>query len=294
MSMGPDVSVVIPTYKREREVVLAVRSALAQPAVSLEVIVLDDTADGTARAAVESIHDPRVRYIVRPVPSRGVPALVRNDGAAVAQGTFFHFLDDDDRLVDGALAAMVGALERSGAGVGIGYVLPFGDHAEVLAQQRRYFERARKWARTRRTRFDMTSFLLFRTTLLVNSACIVRRECFERAGGYDPNVFRCEDVDFYLRAIRACGFAYVDRPVLHYRTGQSSLMHDLVDNSKVSESYRVIHTKYRRAHGVAEFYALKALASLPFPLQEPPAASSPPDEEATSLGKPPPGGVAEK
>jgi GT2 family glycosyltransferase len=257
-----DVSVVIPTFRREREVVLAIESALTQKAVSLEVIVLDDSPEGSAREAVEAVHDSRVRYVKRSVPSGGAPAIVRNEGARLASGAFLHFLDDDDRLVAGALAALVGALERSGRGVAFGYVVPFGDDEVVLARQKKYFERARASARRRVSRIDMTARLLFETTLLVNSACIVRQSCFESVGGYDAGVRRCEDVDFYLRAIRAHGFSYVDRPVLEYRTGASSLMHDLADNTKVEESYRKIHAKYRSSYGAVELYALKAFARL--------------------------------
>lgn len=257
---APEVSVVIPTYKREREVIAAVESALGQSAVTLEVVVLDDSPEGTARAAIEGIGDSRVRYVKRALPSGGVPAHVRNEGGSLARGTFIHFLDDDDRLAEGALAALVGALERSGAGVAFGYIVPFGEDPEVLSRQERYFQRARARAQARLTRFDAVAYLLFKDTLLVNSACMVRRACFERVGGYDPNVLRCEDSDFYLRAIRACGFAYVDRPTVHYRTGASSLMHDMKDNALVEQSYRVIHGKYRAEHGRAEFFAMKAFA----------------------------------
>jgi GT2 family glycosyltransferase len=258
----PEVSVVIPTFKREREVVAAARSALAQRAVSLEVVVVDDSPEGTARAAVEAIGDPRVRYVKRAVPSGGVPAQVRNEGGSLARGTFIQFLDDDDYLAEGATAALVGALERSGAGVAFGYVVAFGDDADVLARQEIYFARSRRRAKGRRTRFDMLAFLLFKETLLVNSSGMIRRECFERVGGYDAEVLRCEDTDFYLRAIRACGFAYVDRPAVHYRTGASSLMHDMKDNAMVEASYRVIHAKYLREHGPAEYWAMKVFAKL--------------------------------
>jgi len=258
--MIPEVSVVIPTYKREREVVVAVESALRQRAVTLEVIVVDDSPEGTARAAVEGIGDSRVRYVKRAVPSGGVPAHVRNEGGSLARGAYIEFLDDDDHLAEGATAALVGALERTGAGVAFGYVLPFGDDADVLARQAAYFARSRRRAKARRTRFDMLAFLLFKETLLVNSSCMIRRECFSEVGGYDASVLRCEDTDFYLRAMRACGFAYIDRPAVHYRTGASSLMHDMKDNAMVEASYRVIHAKYIKAHGAAEFYAMKAFA----------------------------------
>src|SRR5262245_31581018 len=124
----PDVSVVVPTYRREKLVLEAVRSALAQSGVGVEVIVLDDTEEGTARAGIEELCDPRVRYVKRRTPSGGKPALVRNDGIALAQGRYLHFLDDDDRLANGALVALAEALDRRRRkGVAVGVVEPFGD-----------------------------------------------------------------------------------------------------------------------------------------------------------------------
>src|SRR5689334_11963277 len=58
----PLVSVVVATFHREQMVVEAVRSALAQPGVLVEVLVMDDSADGSARAPIGAIGDPRVHY----------------------------------------------------------------------------------------------------------------------------------------------------------------------------------------------------------------------------------------
>src|SRR5690606_25399944 len=81
-----DVSVITPTHHREELVVQAVKSVLAQRGVSVECIVLDDAPDASARDAIATIGDERVRYIARNEPSGGRPALVRNQGAALAQG----------------------------------------------------------------------------------------------------------------------------------------------------------------------------------------------------------------
>src|SRR5271170_3403582 len=93
-----EVSVIIPTFHREKLVVDAVESALRQEGVTLEVIVLDDSPSGSASKAIEAIDDVRVRYVKREVPSGGRPALVRNEGSRLARGRFLHFLDDDDVL----------------------------------------------------------------------------------------------------------------------------------------------------------------------------------------------------
>jgi len=101
--------------------------------------------------------------------------------------------------------------------------------------------------------------MLYRRTPLVNSACTVRRACARAVGGYSPAVWRCEDVDFYLRSIRHGGFVLVDRPVVKYRVGIPSLMHTQSDERLLAQSYQEIHRAYRRAHGVTEVTLMRLL-----------------------------------
>jgi GT2 family glycosyltransferase len=262
-----NVSVITPTFRREKQVVEAVQSALGQQGVSIEVIVLDDSPEASARAAIAQLSDPRVRYIHREVPSGGKPALVRNEGAKLARGRYLHSLDDDDKLADGALKALVDALDaRPEVGVALGWVLPFGDDRAWLENKQAYFEDAAKIGAEIRSSIALVAQILFRGTLMVNSACMIRREHFATLGGYDPSIPVYEDVDFYMRAIRRFGHVYVNRPILHYRTGAPSLMTDLKgDNTKVLESYEIMYRKYEEEHGALEFNGLKFFArALPF------------------------------
>jgi GT2 family glycosyltransferase len=261
--MSIDVSIIVPTFRRERQVVEAIRSALSPSNLAIEVIVLDDSPEGSAREAVDGIGDGRVRYIAREKPSGGRPAIVRNEGAALARGRYLHFLDDDDRLCEGALEALVSALDANpAAGVAVGVVVPFGDDARVLHQQQAYFQRAARTLRRAQRSLILSASLLFKNTPLISSACMVRRDLALELGGYDASIPVCEDAEFYLRAVRARGHVFVDRPVVHYRTGAPSLMHDLVGNEKVLESYRITYRKYRSQHGLIEFYGLKFLSRL--------------------------------
>jgi glycosyltransferase involved in cell wall biosynthesis len=254
------VSVVIPTFRREELVVAAARSALSQTGVTLEVLVVDDSPEGSAERAVASLDDPRVRYVRRAQPSGGMPALVRNDGLALARGRYVHFLDDDDLLEDGALAATTAALERAPrTGVAVGVAVPFGDDPDALAHEQAYFGTATRKLRSLHSRFALVATMLFDSTPLVNSECTIRRSCAHAVGGYATNVALCEDVDFYLRAIRRCGFVFVDRAVVRYRIGIPSLMHSSVEPSRIRESYRRIYDRYRREHGLTEFTALRAM-----------------------------------
>jgi GT2 family glycosyltransferase len=259
-----DVSVVIATCRREVFLLEAIESALAERSLRLEVIIIDDSGDQSAKPAVERIGDPRVRYIGRHENSGRRPGLVRNQGARVARGKFLYFLDDDDRVVAGALGVLVGALDSNAdAGVVFGRVVPFSDDPDVLAHERAFFERAAvRAARLRNSRRRFAALLLFDDTCLVNSACMVRRDVFEEVGGYDTELTVIEDIELFLRAGRASGVVFVDQPVLHYRKGHASLTTDSTNTSRatVDAAYRRMHRKYRGAFGTPEFYALKMAA----------------------------------
>lgn len=259
-----DVSIVIPTFRRERELREAVDSALAQAGLCVEVIVVDDSPEGSAGATVAAIADGRVQYLRRAVPSGGRPAMVRNDGAARATGRYLVFLDDDDQLAAGALIDLAGALDaRPAAGMAFGAVTPFGADPRDLRHNQDYFAEARRIARRLRRARELGATLVCRPAILINSACMARRSVFARIGGFDTEISICEDADLWSRMAQASDFVFVDRPVVRYRTGAPSLMHSLSSNDeKLRTSYRRIQGKYRQANGPLRSLAMKAWARI--------------------------------
>lgn len=106
------ISVIIPSFNAERTLAETVQSVLVQD-VEKEIIVVDDgSTDATASIAAsfgDAVHCVSV-------PNAGVSAA-RNLGAGMARGDFILYLDSDDLLVKGTLAARVGALQRTGGDV---------------------------------------------------------------------------------------------------------------------------------------------------------------------------------
>lgn len=261
-----DLSVVIPTFRRPRPLAEAIESALRQEGVTLEIFVVDDSPEGAAREVVQGIGDPRVSYRCRAVPTGGNPGRVRNDAWPDARGRIVHFLDDDDRVVPGAYREVLAAFDRHPAsGVVYGVVEPFGEDPAALAHERRVFgraaRRARLYHRLHAPLLVVANQLFGGSTLHVNSACFIRREHLAALGGYDEQVRVVEDLDLYVRAIRAYGCVFLDRTLVEYRTGTPSLMHNAVDQTPlVATSYRHMYGKYRAAYGAVELLALKVVA----------------------------------
>ncbi|MEU3371576.1 glycosyltransferase family 2 protein [Streptomyces sp. NPDC006660] len=124
-SDGPrGVSVVVIAYNDAELVAEAVRSALAQGPDVFEVVAVDDCSHDATPAVLEHLAavEPRVK-VVRRTENSGGCGTPRNDGIAAATGRYVMFLDSDDVLPPGAVPALVGAAEESGAEVAVGRVV---------------------------------------------------------------------------------------------------------------------------------------------------------------------------
>jgi glycosyltransferase involved in cell wall biosynthesis len=107
--MAPEVTVVIPAYNAQNTITQALSSALTQGGTQAEVIVVDDgSVDGTRRVVTEAANaagPARIRLLSHEGGvNRGVGAS-RNLGLEAARGALIAFLDADDLLLPGALAA---------------------------------------------------------------------------------------------------------------------------------------------------------------------------------------------
>jgi GT2 family glycosyltransferase len=256
-----DLSIIIPTYHRETQLVGAIESVLGDVGLAIEVLVADDSPEGSAEPYLRRIDDKRVHYVKREKPTGGNPALVRNERARSARGRYFYFLDDDDTASPATLKAIVDRLDRTGHGVAVGIVRPFGrDGSRVVAEERAHYRQAEQTLARMRTRYGFASCILFRSSIICCSACVVRRDSFLKLGGFDTTIPLYEDVAMYLRAIRHFGFDFVPEVLLNRRTGEPSLIQNERDAERTHVSYRMMHDRYRKEFGFAEYAALKALS----------------------------------
>jgi GT2 family glycosyltransferase len=257
------VSVVIATFRRPTLLPEAIRSALAQGNCVREVIVIDDAPEGSAEAAVAQIGDPRVRYLRNPQPSGGFAGQVRNVGWQMARGSVIHFLDDDDRVPTGYYEDALDVLQsHPEVGVVFGRIEPFGEDPQLVRSEASSFRAASQNARYcvgLGSRRALAAQIMFRGTVLVCSAALVRRSCVETLQGFDPQLEVMEDVDFYLRVIRSFGARVLDRTALHYRIGPSLMRSPHID-ARVLRCYGRIYEKYRGTWGRLDFFAMKLFA----------------------------------
>jgi glycosyltransferase involved in cell wall biosynthesis len=105
----PHISVIVPAWNAAASIANAIASVLDQSDVDLECVVVDDASTDDTIAVVQGMQarDPRL-VLVRSAANGGC-SVARNLGLGIARGEWLAFLDADDRLLPGGLAAMLRA-----------------------------------------------------------------------------------------------------------------------------------------------------------------------------------------
>lgn len=206
------VSVILPTYNRAALLPEALASVLGQTHGDLELVVVDDgSTDDTRQVVAPFLADGRVRYFFQ--PNQGL-AATRNRGVAEASGDLLAFLDSDDAYPPDALERHLAVLV---ADPGVGMTVGGYDFMDADGQ---HLGRRRPWEEGGQT--DLTGWLFHCYTM--PGAVMLRRQWFERAGGFDAGLEVMEDWDLFMRlAALQCPMAWVPASVCRYRIHADTL-----------------------------------------------------------------------
>lgn len=223
----PSVSVVVPCYNYGRFLQDAVRSALDQEGVTVEVIIVDDASpDGSVVVAHElAAQDDRVRVIAHE-ENRGHIATY-NDGLAAVAAKYVVLLSADDLLAPGSLARATALMERHPAvGLVYGYAPTFTDdrpQARPAPVWGWSIWSGERWLRrTCRTGHNR----------IVNPEAVMRTSVLAKIGAYDPHLPHSADLDLWMRAALVADVGRVNGPAQAYYRSHGANMH-LTDYSGV-------------------------------------------------------------
>ena len=206
----PEVTVVIPTYNRERFVGRAIRSALAQTYSDIEVVVVDDGSTDDTQIQVESLAqaDVRVRYL-RHETNRGAQAA-RNTGIRAARGKYVALLDSDDEWLPEKLELQMSLFSQGGDHLGVVYA----SYWRVPSDGAPSIEHLATF------RGDV-----YRTALAQwiadTDTLVIRKDILEQAGLCDESIRAYQEWDLCIRLARYAEFDFVPQPLAIYHIHSS-------------------------------------------------------------------------
>ena len=217
-------SVIIPVYNGATFIAETLRSILGQTVRPFEVIVVND---GSTDDTVSVVGKFGNSVTLITIPNSGVPTA-RNTGASQAMGNWLAFCDADDLWLPAKLEKQ---LRLANEAPDIQYVITdFAERTGGGVKNRTHFSWLPKnfWTTEQHgsglvVRESITGKL---TTFQPAGAStpILKRDFFNRVGGYDPKAKdSAEDTCFHFRCLSVVPFGVVPEVLMHYRQHPQSL-----------------------------------------------------------------------
>lgn len=214
----PKVSVIIPTYNRQKFITMAIDSVLSQTFKDYEIIVIDDGSTDNTRQVLES-YEEKIKYIYQ--KNSGVSAA-RNAGIRLARGELVAFLDSDDEWLPDYLSITVSKLNNNSKLIALysdSYKIDFYKNVKTAFEEKKI----NKF-------FDFKNFIIKNRPLILilkHNLCnlqsfLVKREALIKAGPFDTKLTIGEDIDMICRIALQGAFGIFKKPLVNiYNRGEN-------------------------------------------------------------------------
>lgn len=211
------VSIIIPTYNREKYIGEAIDSVLAQTYSNWELIIVDDGSNDKTRDIIKKYQskDSRIRLFYHR-KNKGVSAA-RNKGILTAEGKYINFLDSDDMLLPDAIYSLLITISNEPPNVKVVY----GDYYKLKHNIKTYIKLPNP-----ETKPFIFIQLLYRNIISMNSV-IVEKDAAIDIGIFDTTLNVSEDFDFWARMIVKYDIRKIAIPLAFYRFHSEQSMKDM-------------------------------------------------------------------
>jgi glycosyltransferase involved in cell wall biosynthesis len=248
------ISIITPTYNREKFLPAAIDSVLNQTYKNFELIIVDDgSTDNTPALMVTYLEkDSRIKYLQQANQGQSV---ARNYALSIANGDFICFLDSDNYWPEDKLERSIRAFE-SHPEVDIVY----GDCITIDEQGNELHRN-----NMRRHSGNIAALLLKDNFVSMNTT-MTRRKCFDEMGGMSGKRRVADDYDLWLKFSARFQFLYIPEFLAYYRVMENQISTNkklrFDTNEKIIldflEAYPDRLSSKQKKEGLCAFYCRKA------------------------------------
>jgi glycosyltransferase involved in cell wall biosynthesis len=204
----PRVSVIIPVYNGAATIDRALKSVFDQTFKDFEIVICDDGSTDDTPAVLAKYGDG-IRVVRQ--QNRGLPAA-RNAAVAASGGELIALIDHDDEWLPRKLEIEVAAMT-----VDPGAALLYSDKIVVneAGEEFRLSE-----VRPDTAHAPTMDEMLARIWPITPSTVMMRRDAFDRAGGFCEQLISAEDIHFWLLMREQGHFIFVPEKLVRFTYGQ--------------------------------------------------------------------------
>jgi succinoglycan biosynthesis protein ExoM len=190
-----NIAVCIATYRRAERLDALLDDLLKQDLLPAEIVVVDNDAEGSARATVERFRSRAGAYPIRyDIQPRRNIALTRNRTVELAEAEWLAFIDDDERAPVQWLSQLAEAAQRHAADGVLGPVVPIvPEAAPNWIRRGRFYD----FSRLRTGEMVPLNLMRFGNILLRGERLCQEPQPFNPAYGLSTG----EDADLLIRLV---------------------------------------------------------------------------------------------
>ena len=242
--MNPLVSILIPAYNAQDWIADTLESAVGQTWQHKEIIVVDDGSSDRTLAVAQRFASRGVKILAQ--RNQGA-AAARNTAVSHSRGDYVQWLDADDLLSPGKIAAQLAAMERQ----------PFTRRTLLSSAWGRFLYRPRRAIFTPTELWcDLSPVEWLLRKMAHNrhmqtATWLVSRELTEAAGPWNTSLLGDDDGEYFCRILlQSDGVRFVpDAQVFYRMAGSGSLSYIGTSDRKMDAQLHsmVLHTGYLRS-----------------------------------------------
>ena len=212
------ISVIIPTYNREKLIGDSIKSVLNQTYKNIEVIVVDDGSEDNTKQEIDKIMDNRIRYIK--LEQNYGAANARNIGIKNAVGQFISFQDSDDILYPYKLERQMNNIINKKSNLDFCKIKVIFNSSYIFYYPNERQEKSILWG-------NIFNELISRGNFISTQAILVKAK-FIKKYYFDPNIPRLQDYDIILRMIPKVKISYTKDVLLDLIIQPDSITHSKI------------------------------------------------------------------
>ena len=218
-----NISVIIPTYNREKLLKKTIESVLNQTIQANEIIIIDDGSTDKTRELVMSFKNSHLKYIFQ--KNNGV-SNARNRGINIATNEWLCFLDSDDIWEENKLEEQI-IFHKENPHILISNTDELWLFNNKIIKQKKHQLKPSGFC------FEEN----IPNTLIGASTVMIHKSVLRDIGYFDEELTACEDYDLWLRILVKYELGLINKKLIRKIAGHEN---QLSFSTKLMDKYRIL------------------------------------------------------
>lgn len=222
------VSVIMPTFNREKTIIRAINSIFRQTYKQIELIIVDDCSTDNTENVIKSLNNSKIIYI-KHSENQGACAA-RNKGIKSASGEYIAFLDSDDEWLPTKIERQIDFIQSNNCDI-------------VFCSHISYYDNEKEIIPNKKIHTNTFYKQLLYKNFITTGSILGKSECFKNIN-FDTNLPRLQDWDLMINMSQKFSIQHLHEVLTINYVQKDSITKD---DKKGLEATKIIYSKIQNS-----------------------------------------------